>query len=315
MGEALSRDIHMDIMEDIKAKYRDYRLAKMDRLARAQNAREGRIHAASTSPGVILPNKLKIKLKTLPKQLAIAKDAERAITSVDNNPARPKVSADEASIKDFEAYARSLGIAKIGYTEIPGEYIFNGRSVAYTHAIVLTMEIPKAPIDAAPGPATQAIGIVTYRQMGDITNKLADHLRKNGYAAEAGPPAIGPALYPPLAIKAGLGNGGRHGLLITPDFGPRQRISAIFTSIGNLPVTDSTEHAWTQDFCASCGNCIRKCPGKAIYETPIKHDDGRLSHIDGDKCISCTICMKECSFNKQSYAKIKEAYLKKACTL
>lgn len=302
----------MSIFEDIKGKYRDYRLGKMDRMARSLNARPGRVQAAPTSPGVILPNKLKIELKTLPKQLSIAKDAERAMVSIDRNPAQPKVSVDEAFLKDFEAYARSLGIAKIGYTEIPREYVFNGRSVAYTHAIVLIMEIPKVPIDAAPGPETQAIGIITYQQMGDITNRLTDHLRKQGYAAEAGHPAVGPALYTPLAIKAGLGNGGRHGLLITPEFGPRQRISAIFTSIGNLPVTDSTEHAWTRDFCASCGNCIRKCPGKAIYETPVKHADGRLSHIDGDKCISCTLCMKECSFNKRGYAAIKKAYMKKA---
>ncbi len=301
----------MKMIENIKAKYRDYRLEKMDRRARALNARSGRLGSAPTSPGVILPNKLKIELKTLPKQLAIAKDAERAITSVDNNPAQPKASADEAALKDFEVYARSLGIGKIGYTEIPGEYIFNGRSVAYTHAIVLIMEIPRTPIDAAPGPATQAIGITTYQQLGDTTNKLTDYLRKKGYAAEAGHPAIGPALYPPLAIKAGLGNCGRHGLLITPEFGPRQRISAIFTSIGNLPLTDNAEHTWSRGFCASCGNCIKKCPTMAIYETPIKHSGDRLSHIDGDKCISCTLCMKECLFNRQSYAKIKEAFSKK----
>jgi epoxyqueuosine reductase len=305
----------MSLFEDIKAKYRDHRLGKIDRTARALNARGGRVQAAPTSPGVLLPNKLKIELKTLPKNLAIAKDAERAIASVDKNPAQPETTADVAFLKGFEAYARSLGIAKIGYTEVPREYIFSGRSVAYTHAIVLLMEIPKAPIDAAPSPETQAIGIATYQQLGDITNSLTEYLRKHGYAAEAGHPAIGPALYPPLAIKAGLGNGGRHGLLITPEFGPRQRISAIFTSIGNLPVTDSTEHAWTRGFCASCGNCIRKCPGKAIYATPTKHPDGRLSHIDGDKCISCTLCMKECSFNKQGYSKIKEAYMKKASAL
>ena len=301
----------MSLFEGIKAKYRDYRLGKMDRLAKALNTRDGRVQAAVTSPGVTLPNKLKISLKTMPTQLAIAKGVERAITSISKNPASPKETIDSDALKEFEAYARSLGIAKLGYTELPRELIFNGRSVAYTHAIVLIMEIPKAPIDAAPSPETQAIGIITYRQMGDITNRLADYLRERGYAAEAGHPAIGPALYPPLAIKAGLGNGGRHGLLITPEFGPRQRISAIFTSIGNLPVTDSNEHAWTRSFCATCGNCIRKCPGKAIFKKPVMHEDGRLSHIDGDKCISCTLCLKECSFNKLGYNKIKEIYLNK----
>ena len=301
----------MSVLEGIKSKYRDYRLDKMDRLSKVMNAREGRVQAAATSPGVTLPNKLKISLKTMATQLAIAKDVERAITSVSQNPPSPKETINPDALKEFEAYTRSSGIAKLGYTELPRELIFNGRSVAYSHAIVLIMEIPKAPVDAAPSPETQAIGIITYRQMGDITNRLTEYLRIKGYAAEAGHPAIGPALYPPLAIKAGLGNGGRHGLLITPEFGPRQRISAIFTSIRNLPATDSTEHAWTRSFCATCGNCIRKCPGKAIYEKPIVHEDGRLSHVDGDKCISCTLCLKECSFNKLGYNKIKEIYLSK----
>jgi epoxyqueuosine reductase len=302
----------MSIIENIESKYKDHRLEKIDRMAKALNLRDGRINAAPTSPAVAFPNKLKITLRTIPVQLAIAKGVERAMTSIKDDPAKPKDTAEKIFIGPFEEYARSLGIAKIGYTEIPRELIFSGRSIPYTHAIVLIMEIPKAPIDAAPSPATQAIGIVTYKQLGNITNQLADYLRENGYAAEAGNPAIGPALYPPLAIKAGLGNGGRHGLLITPEFGPRQRISAIFTSIKDLPVTDSTEHAWTRDFCATCGNCIRKCHGKAIYDTPIRHADGRLSHVDGNKCISCTLCMKECTFNRLGYAKIKEAYAKKS---
>ncbi len=63
-------------------------------------------------------------------------------------------------------------------------------------------------------------------------------------------------------------------------------------------------------FCATCGNCIRKCPGKAIFDKPVVHEDGRLSHVDGDRRISCTLCMKECSFNRSGYAKLKEIYKK-----
>jgi hypothetical protein len=107
----------MSILEGIKAQYRDYRLGKIDRMARTLNAHEGRVQAAQTSPGVTLPNKLKIELKTLPKQLSIAKDAERAMSSIDRNPAQPKGSVDESFLKSFEAYARTLGIAKIGDRE------------------------------------------------------------------------------------------------------------------------------------------------------------------------------------------------------
>ena len=39
-----------------------------------------------------------------------------------------------------------------------------------------------------------------------------------------------------LGQKAGLGCIGQSGLLISPELGPRQKISAIFVSIANLPI-------------------------------------------------------------------------------
>lgn len=71
-------------------------------------------------------------------------------------------------------------------------------------------------------------------------------------------------MYPHLAQNAGLGFKGRHGMVITPEFGPRQRISVIFTSIQNLPVNSSNEHSWVPDFCLKYGGCVKKCPGNAI---------------------------------------------------
>jgi epoxyqueuosine reductase len=297
------------MVRGLGARYRDYRLAKMGRIAEELNQRPGRLGPAACSPPVSLPNKLKITLGTLPVQLAIAKEVERSMTSVRDNPESPRTAADAGFLTSFEFLARSKGIARVGYTEIPREFVFLGRSIPYSHAIVLVSEIPKGPTDRAPSPETQAIGLITYDELGKATGSLVDHLRKDGFSAEAGHPAIGPVLYPRLAMKAGLGWSGRHGMLITPEFGPRQRISAIFTSIGNLAPTDSSEHEWIRGFCSTCGNCVRKCPAGAIYEKPVEHPDGRLSHIDGDKCISCTVCMKECSFNKRGYESVRSAFL------
>ena len=60
---------------------------------------------------------------------------------------------------------------------------------------------------------------------------------------------------------------GKSGLLITPESGPRQKISAIFASIENLPVKEDNEHAWIPDYCEKCGKCIKACPEKALIET------------------------------------------------
>ena len=60
---------------------------------------------------------------------------------------------------------------------------------------------------------------------------------------------------------AGLGTLGKHSLLITPDFGPRVRLSCCLTeailepTMGNAP--------WE---CASCSICIDNCPARALTE-------------------------------------------------
>lgn len=81
----------------------------------------------------------------------------------------------------------------------------------------------KESIEAAPSPETQEIGVVNYDELGKRTNEIAEFLRENGFAAHASHPAGGFVMYPYLSQKAGLGYRGRHGMLITPTFGPRQR--------------------------------------------------------------------------------------------
>ena len=52
---------------------------------------------------------------------------------------------------------------------------------------------------------TQAMGIITYDELGKKTNKLAEFLRLNGFAAQASHPAGGFVTHPPLAQYANLG--------------------------------------------------------------------------------------------------------------
>jgi epoxyqueuosine reductase len=300
----------MNILKEIKDRYADHRLNRIDKLELSVNQKGYHIQSSPSSPERLMPDKLKITLKTLPRQLSIAKGMEKAVKSLDNNPSHPKTTADETFLGKFEEYARSLGIASIGYTKVPPEYIFQKRSLLYSNAIIFTLEMDKKIIDTSPSPETQAMGLVTYDDLGIITNKLADYLRENGFSAQSSIPAGGFVMYPWLAQKAGLGWTGRHGLLITPEFGPRQRISAIFTSIENLPLNNENGHSWMPSFCTRCGNCIKSCPANALLKTPISHEDGRFTHINPEKCEGCTICMRDCSFNKRKYTQIRTKFEK-----
>lgn len=66
------------------------------------------------------------------------------------------------------------------------------------------------------------------------------------------------------AAMAGIGIMGFSDLLITPQFGPRQRLSAVVT---DAPLEE--DPLLKEDFCARCTekNCVRACPADAIKAT------------------------------------------------
>jgi len=246
------------------------------------------------------------------------KEGELAIKSIKNNNDNFIHSITDEQLKDFKKYAKSLGIDNIGFTKIPRQLIFKERAICYENAIVLIKEMDKNAISKAPSVTTLKSVFETYDTLGILTNKLTDYLKENNFYAQASHPLGGLVLYPPLAQKAGLGWLGKHGLLITPKFGSRQRISAIFTSINNLPYNKNNKHKWIKDFCDKCNKCVRKCPPKAIFDTAIVHPSKRETHIDRKKCLpyfnknyGCSICLKECVFSNIDYNKIKESFEKK----
>ena len=116
----------------------------------------------------------------------------------------------------------------------------------------------------------------------------------------------------PMAMQAGLGELGRNGLLITPRFGPRVRISKVLTELPIIP--DSPIEFGVTEFCLSCEICTDKCPGQAILHgeriSEVRNESNVASElkwpIDAERCIgqwariskACTICISVCPFNK-----------------
>ena len=63
-------------------------------------------------------------------------------------------------------------------------------------------------------------------------------------------------------MQAGMGELGRNGLLITPEFGPRVRISKILTDLPLIP--DSPIEFGVTEFCDVCMKCADLCPSRSI---------------------------------------------------
>jgi ferredoxin len=251
-----------------------------------------------------------------PQMIGSMLNIRKSVRDLDLNPTDGKKQIGPEILDGLRTFARSVGADEIGYSTVPQEWVFNNNAIRYTQAIVLVMEMNKERMDLAPNQDTAVMVHETYNQLGRASNKIADWLRERGYSAQAGHPLGGMALYSPMAQAAGLGWRGISGLVITPQFGPRVRLAAVFTEIENLPVYSGDEHAWVLDFCDSCRRCIRDCPPDAFYDEPIEHDNGLVTVLDNEKCFpyfakyhGCSVCIKVCPFNQQSYDKIKDNFL------
>ncbi len=324
---------NQNILEILILKIIQFKVRHWFNLEKELSARKTYIKPAENSPEKTWPNPEKIpygeeipfslkNIKVIGKYLrSCIKEGELAIKSIEDNSENPIDLITTEQLNDFKKYAKSLGIDDIGFTKIPKHLIFKERAVCYDNAIVLIKEMNKNAISKAPSRTTLKSVFETYDTLGIITNKLTDYLRKNNFYAQASHPLGGLVLYPPLAQKSGLGWLGKHGLLITPKFGARQRISTIFTNIDNLPYNKSNEHKWIEQFCNECNKCVRKCPPSAIFNTPIVHSSTRETHIDRNKCLpyfnknyGCSICLKECVFSNTDYNKVKTRFKNKATT-
>ena len=220
--------------------------------------------------------------------------------------------APEEFWSDVEEQATTLGIDLIGYAPIDEKLMFEedhvgGIDTLYQNAIVLGMEMNYDAIETAPEPPAGVESMNIYAELGEATNKLTNFIRSKGYGAIGCHPLGGPILYPAMAVKAGLGQIGTQGLLITKKFGPRQRLSIIAVNIDTLPENPPEDYV-IDEYCKKCRRCVNLCPVSAIYDEPIINENGTITRIDGEKCIKhfyettgCSICIKECPFHKIGY--------------
>jgi ferredoxin len=254
-------------------------------------------------------------VRLLPTMLQCLAGIKESFRTLEENPQNPKTEAKEELFPEIEKIAIDLGASSIGYTKLPSRWVFKEKAVVYENAIVLSMEMDEDGINSAPSFACMKTVMNTYRDLGRIANHLADYLRDLGFGVHAGHPLNGVALYPPLAQMAGLGWMGLNGIIVTPEHGPRVRLAAVFTSIQNLPFSDSNPHAWVAEFCETCKICIKKCPPKALYGSPVDHGNGQYTYVENALCFpyfnkyyGCSVCVAVCPLNLQPYQKIKEKF-------
>ena len=180
--------------------------------------------------------------------------------------------------------------------------------------IVLIHEMDYEAYKVSPTMISAAASSKGYAAMVEVSLKVAKFIRGIGYNTMHAGNDLG--LSVPLAISAGLGECSRMGLLITEEYGPRVRISKVFTDM-ELDY-DKPKSFGVQEFCEVCRKCADLCPSNAITKVEKMDDPKNIPpnrsvstgvvkwYNDYQKCLSfwldntieCANCVSCCPYNK-----------------
>ena len=137
---------------------------------------------------------------------------------------------------------------------------------------------------------------------------LAAYIREMGYPARAHYYGRGEVNPIPLAVNAGLGELGRHGMLIHEDYGSRLHLAVVTT---DLPMdVDQPVDIGVEEVCKYCKKCARTCPSHSItFGGKEVHNGVERYRINVDSCYkyrlasrgqwsNCVMCVTSCCYNK-----------------
>jgi len=190
-----------------------------------------------------------------------------------------KVTSEDITqrIKGFVHY---LGADLVGVTKLNPAFVYShvGRSpgtwgepveLNHEYAIAIAVEMDFNMVRFAPHHASTTETSLKYFEAAKMAMIISRYIQLLGYEARAHVDGNYRVMCVPVAVDAGLGELGRLGLLITPQFGPRVRLAVVTT---NIPLQcDKPITFGVQNFCGFCKKCARNCPSGAIA-----NDDKKL---------------------------------------
>jgi ferredoxin len=207
--------------------------------------------------------------------------------------------------------ARDCGIAEVQpyqvYSHIGRGSGVYGEPVVLDHPYVLVFTFEMAEEMMRTAPRAQEV-METARQYAEAARtavQVAAWIRAIGYAARAHIDGNYRLILPLAGRDAGLGEIGRMGLLMTPNLGPRVRLSAVTTTLPLLPDPPGDSSA-VLDFCRICKKCAENCPSRAIPTNDRQEIGGALRwKIDAEACFhywntagtDCGRCMQVCPYS------------------
>jgi len=240
--------------------------------------------------------------------------ATTAFTAAYNHPELAPVAVERnaAPAEDLAAELQTLALSHeadaVGIARMDPNYVFEGYTIEEPWVIVLALAHNYERLKEVPSDETNGVGVCDvgdqYARGTRASYALANWIRSQGYNAFAYPgPSAGALLLIPPAIASGLGELGKHGSLISRQFGAGVRLAGVTT---DMPlVSTAPDRFGADEFCKTCQACTNACPPAAISEQKQMVRGVERWYVDFDKCIpyfvesaSCGICIAECPWTR-----------------
>jgi epoxyqueuosine reductase len=236
---------------------------------------------------------------------------------------RADVGTPSEAAGELKQVATALGADLVGIAEADDRWLYSERysraadgakpnpmDAALDRVIVIGQAMDASMIATAPSALAGAATGLGYSQDVIVLLAVSQYIRNLGY--QAVPTLNDTALAIPYAIKAGRGEYGRHGLVITPEFGSNVRFGKIFTDI---PMAlDHPIRFGVEEMCSICRACSDGCPSSAIpsgQPSDHRHNRSNMSGIskwtvDGEACFNywakinsdCSVCIRVCPYTR-----------------
>lgn len=224
--------------------------------------------------------------------------------------------------KLIKKIAHELGSTLVGIAKLNPDWVygvpFPGRGFTEPDA---PLEIPKhwefaivvgTPMSWDPMYANPCYGTSNdaYSRSRIVATRLAGFIKRLGYPARTHTPGMSyDLMVPPILVDAGLGEQGRHSIVITPELGCNFRPAIVTTSLPLKP--DKPIDIGVQDFCKHCKICADNCPSGAITTGDKVDIRGyRRYALNASKCnnfwnstlgsMGCRLCVSVCPYTRKA---------------
>lgn len=232
-----------------------------------------------------------------------------------------KMKRPEATARLIKKVSYEFGSVLVGITKLNPDWVYKYSGGGRGFDRNQSMEVPKhweyavvvgTPMSWDPMYANPNYGTSNdaYSRSRIIAFRLASFIKKLGYPARPHTPGNSyDLMVPPIMVDAGLGEQGRHSIVITPELGCNFRPAVVTT---NIPMkTDKPISFGVQEFCKKCKICAEQCPSGAISKSGKENIRGyRRYALHSSKCFNfwnskhgsmgCRICVAACPYTRKS---------------